>query len=162
MSCNASVLFFHALCFLCLILSVSSGWARGFDRWSNLPTNCFSGQTPCQHTQSQGVPFWQGFSWAELLSLILWIWCNISFLVQLTGDGHSVEEGGGESRGAGTWLSQCLTTTWTNTHLQTWSEHLQGTGYKHTQIESETEGEREKMLRYFECIDSHCNTSYRW
>lgn len=62
--------------------------------------------------------------------------------VRWLGDGDSVEEGGGESRGAGTWLSECPATTWTNTHLQTWSEHLQGSGYKHTQTERERDREK--------------------
>lgn len=31
--------------------------------------------------------------------------------VQWSGDGHSVEEGGGEGGGAGTWLSECPATT---------------------------------------------------
>lgn len=66
MSCCVSLWSFH--------LSVSSGWACGFDRWSDLPTNCVLGQTPRQHTQSQGVSFWPGWVFlpntVDLMSLL--------------------------------------------------------------------------------------------
>ena len=122
--------------------SVSSGRAGGSDGWSDLPPHRLSGQTPRQHPESQGeedvclsqsgcleqveIFFWSHTEFGNIWKLIACV-CS--------GDGHGVEEGGGESGGAGTRLPERPAAARTDTHLQTRPEHLQGSGYStHTSV----------------------------
>lgn len=61
--------------------------------------------------------FWFLIFFNVYIAALLALWRMKFCICSLSGHGHSVEEGGWESRGAGTGLSQCSAAAWTDAHF---------------------------------------------